>query len=304
LLQDDNLALMNNTSLYERRLLADPALDRRLAEDGYVVVDALDAAGVAHLTDVYNEVYDGSEVGFAHQAMLEPGARRARQNAATREAFVTYLSAMLPDQQVLSSGFIVKAATGESPIVPHADWSFVDEARDRSLNVFIAIGDIDASNGGLAVTPRSHLLPWPPRGTGTAYALAVSDELMRERLSVVALKSGQAILYDPRLLHASETNRSGKPRIFATMAVAPADATVVHYVRTGDVVREVEVDLDFYATLVIQTGATRGVRDIEKLLAGRPSRQVDGGTPITTEQFRQLLDPPKSPLRRMAARFR
>ena len=96
----------------------------------------------------------------------------------------------------------------------------------------------------------------------------ISDYLF-ENSTVVNSKAGEVVIYDVRLLHGSNDNKSDSARVAAALVMAPEEANLIHYVKhpTSDsVIYKLEVDADFFT-------------DIS--LIDYPSELIDENSPLT-----------------------
>jgi hypothetical protein len=274
-----------------RPVFADAELERSFTERGYVVVDALPAETVAELLEVHAASPDGDGPGFSYSMQLGAVDEKARIADALRSAYERHIGPMLIDFAVMAAGFAVKAAEGQSAIPGHLDWSMVDETRHRSLTGWIALTETNAANGALAVVPGSQRLPFTIRGSRTAAPIAAQPDVVSEHLEVVPMSAGQVILYEPRVIHGSATNASGRPRVAAGLGLLPAELTPLHYVgqerAPGQQLREVEVDRDFFFACAIDPSLGHDPL-IDELVAGRPSRVVSSTRAITAEDLGAL----------------
>jgi beta-hydroxylase len=137
-----------------------------------------------------------------------------------------------------------------SALALHQDWTYVDERVHRSFAVWVALDDCnpDLDNGPLLAVPASHHLVDAFRGPATPDWFAPHAEQVYDRLVPIAARSGEAIIMDNRVLHASPDNRSGRPRLALAAAVVPRSAQLVHAVALDhDTVRVIEVSDDFFA---------------------------------------------------------
>jgi hypothetical protein len=271
-----------------RPVFIDDDLERAFSDRGYAVVDMLPPEEVAALLGLYEETLGTEQPGFSYSMRLGATDAKAKIRHAVSKAYTRHLAGMLHDHSVAVCGFVAKGATGESTIPGHLDWSLVDETRHRSVNVWIALCDTGRANGALAVFPGSQRLPLTRRGSGTPPPLAAPPEVLAEHLTVVPMRAGQAILYEPRLIHGSATNTSGQPRIAAGLSLAPAGLDLIHYVTEGgSMLREVQVDGDFFHAYAIDPSLGRDPA-LDALIEGRPFRTVPQTSPITTENVRAL----------------
>ena len=269
-------------------VFTDERLERELTDRGYVVMDMLDADGVAELVDLYAATADGESSSVQFSAQYAAGATKAAIRAGLVQAYRRDLAGRMHPHEVVASGFIAKGRTGDSTIPAHLDWSIVDETRDRSVNVWVPLCDTSESNGALAVIPGSHRLPVTRRGTDTPPALAAPPEVLDEHMTVVPMRAGQAIVYDHRTIHGSASNVSDEARVAAVMSLIPTGVAPMHYVGAGEgELSEVQVDYEFFHAYVIDPDGGKGPNH-EALIAGRPTRSVPATAPITTEDIRGL----------------
>jgi Phytanoyl-CoA dioxygenase (PhyH) len=271
-----------------RPVFTDERLERQLTELGYVVVDMLDRDGVAELAELHAATCDGDPAGLDFTTQYPAGGAKDAIREGLLRAYRRDLAGQMHPQEVVVAAFITKGRSGDSTIPVHLDWAIVDEARDRSVNVWIPLCDVDESNGALAMLPGSHRLPLTRRGTDTAPALAAPPELMQERMTLVPMRAGQAVIYDHRTIHGSAANTSGERRVAAVMSLVPAGTTLVHYLGGGDgELRELQVDAGFFHAYVVDPDSDRGP-NVDALIAGRPSRSVPATAPITADDVRAL----------------
>ncbi|HEY0157917.1 MAG TPA: phytanoyl-CoA dioxygenase family protein [Thermoanaerobaculia bacterium] len=105
--------------------------------------------------------------------------------------------------------------------------------------VWLGLTDATAENGCLRVVPRSHRLGLVPHANVpdpdnlTSYGTTAQVEI--EAPCDIVMKAGEMSLHHPLLLHASNANRTGEPRIgfSATYSATPlpASLTAVAWVR-------------------------------------------------------------------------
>jgi ubiquinone/menaquinone biosynthesis C-methylase UbiE len=118
-------------------------------------------------------------------------------------------------------------------VPPHQDWTFVDETRFRSFNVWTPLTDVDLDNGALGVIHGSHrffgnqlrVSPSPQCRSLT------SDHLVTlfPFLDVKPLHAGQAIVFDNATIHGSPPNITDVARIATGLVVTHAEAELCHH---------------------------------------------------------------------------
>lgn len=227
--------------------MVDPAA---LADRGYATTPLLDGAeldraralwaglGVDpdltyYTTNVHADRATARRVDLKLKAILGPAAAR-----------------VLPGHEPFLAAFILKGRHG-GEVSLHPDWTYTDERRHRAVLFWCPLVDADAENGTLHVVPHSHRWVHGLRGSGDfpSPVEGVADELVAERAVTVALRAGEAVVYDAALLHGSAPSRQDRPRPAAALAVAPHGAPLVHFHRDpGGPVEGHRIDESWFTT--------------------------------------------------------
>jgi ectoine hydroxylase-related dioxygenase (phytanoyl-CoA dioxygenase family) len=126
--------------------------------------------------------------------------------------------------------FMIKPSNPDSFIPLHADWTYVDEEYDVSLNMWTPLTDTSQSNGSLCVIPNSNRVIKFIRGVNLYrfYAPNAGD-IIKSYGKQLNIRLGQAIIYDHKLLHYSLANVSGIDRRAATLVFMPKNRQLFHY---------------------------------------------------------------------------
>lgn len=167
-------------------------------------------------------------------------ATRAEARAADQEIKATFaraLGELLPGYEAFLGAFISKGARSDNPLDLHQDWTYTDEPAVRARLLWCPLVDVDADSGALLIAPGSHRWSELFRGSGDVPApLGVVAEQLEPGRGLVSLtvRAGEAVLYDPALLHGSTPGTSRQVRPVAALASAPAGARLVHYHQEGE----------------------------------------------------------------------
>ncbi|MBK7503758.1 MAG: phytanoyl-CoA dioxygenase family protein [Bacteroidetes bacterium] len=144
--------------------------------------------------------------------------------------------------------FIVKNQHKISNFPLHQDWSFVDENQYKTINIWIALQDTSAKNGGLYVIKGSHHLKNKIRGAGK---LSLDFDHYKKKLNPyltqLHLKKGQAVFFYHSLIHGSPSNSTNEPRKIISLSVLPINAKNIinQYDEISDTLFQYEVNADF-----------------------------------------------------------
>jgi ectoine hydroxylase-related dioxygenase (phytanoyl-CoA dioxygenase family) len=138
--------------------------------------------------------------------------------------------------------YAAKRAGGKSDMRLHQDWTLVDEAKFRSVSIWVALCDMNLWNGNLQVAERSHIYAAFPRGMNVPVPFEnIRGEIEQKFLTNIEMKKGDAVVFDHRLIHASPENNSDKIRLAAVMALIPTEADLLHYYKHEQKNGELEI---------------------------------------------------------------
>ncbi|MCU1496457.1 MAG: hypothetical protein JWM47_410 [Acidimicrobiales bacterium] len=213
------------------------ALLERVAADGYCTVPLLDADQVTEI----RAYFDGLEVDpetprFVSAVHLE----RERAIAVDRwlsEKIGPPLERLLgSDLEPFLSAFFAKGARHGDRMTYHQDWSYTDERHHRSVLTWIPLVDVGPGNGAMYVVPGSHRWSDGIRPSNIDAAPPTDPHLdaFEERAVLVEMRAGEALVYDPAIVHGTPPNTTDDTRPVAGLALVPRDAELVHYQADDD----------------------------------------------------------------------
>ena len=239
-----------------RVTFSDPELQAAFARDGYVKVPLISPQDVAELMSAWENLSSQRGPGFHASMYSDDRAFKAGTDQAVRAVLGPALEDWLEDHTAYVGNFVVKSPGPESEVGPHRDWTFVDESKYSTMTVWCPLTDTDDRNGTLRVVPGSHRWVQNPRGTPIdtfPFPFEGLREPLRERDSIpIAVRAGEAIIADHRLVHGSQPNLSEDVRVVAACGAAPAEAQLRHLYFVEDGVADVYAadDPDFFNELV------------------------------------------------------
>lgn len=212
------------------RLCRDAALHAQLERYGYAVIDFLDAHAVAAMRESAIAYAAQFGSGFHSSIFSSDDEYREASSAIVREATHRGVEERFADTTSIFSGFLVKQPTNRSFVGFHQDWTFVDEDRCDTFTVWIPLQDVDERNGCLMLVPGSHLLNCGLRGFGTDFPYnELIPSLLHSHTVSVPVRAGQAVVFSPRIFHASNPNWSEEPRYCANVVVVPRQAPLYYH---------------------------------------------------------------------------
>lgn len=213
-----------------RRVFNDDFLNETFRRDGAIVVPLLSSLEVSNLIDFFQREQKDAALGFHATMFSADVGYRTRVDQIVRAMMLPKLLPYLKAYRAVVGNFVVKEPSRRDSAVPvHQDWTFVDETKMHSLNVWCPLIDTTPENGRLHVFKGSHRLMQVLRGPYFPNPYVSNSKLIAERfMTELALDAGMAVIYDHALVHASPANRSGALRIAANLALVPEEAQLIH----------------------------------------------------------------------------
>lgn len=218
---------------------------------GYIKLKVTELSFINKLYDFYIHKEKDSVRNEFYSTIMHPKFEHKKEvNTFLVNSLQKMIEAFLPNYSGLFANYLAKSPLSSHQVGLHQDWTYTDETKYTSVNVWLPLCNTNERNGGLYVVPYSHKLPFAYRYTPFENDLYDVDEtnLKRKSLLIETMK-GEAIIYDSRLLHYSGRNNSTKERVACAGIFLPAHAPALHYFREKDVLCEYNVDLDFFCKL-------------------------------------------------------
>lgn len=222
-------------------LLRDPAAQRALSREGFVVLPGLLTDALPALRDLYARAEAGlmTRADWRSRGFDElmyataPELRREAQRALAALVAPAVARAFGDVRVAVGNLFVKRRAAPGSRVPLHQDFAIVDErAGAMSAQLWSPLVDVAEANGALGVVARSHRVANPFRAQGDASPFAAwADVLERERFERLALRAGDAVVFTGRTLHGSPPNRSNADRPALGCMLVPRAEPLLHYVR-------------------------------------------------------------------------
>ena len=132
-----------------------------------------------------------------------------------------------PNIRLHTSKLNVKAAGYGSPVDWHQDFAFYPHTNDDVLAVGVMLDDVTLENGPLMVFPGSHRGPVLNHHSGGVFAGTIdlsAHGLDPANAVKLIAPAGSISLHHARVIHGSDTNRSGHDRSMLFYEITAADA--------------------------------------------------------------------------------
>lgn len=206
----------------------------------------------------------------------------------TRPILDHVVAARLPGHRPVMATFVTKYPGPESRMFLHEDRTYVLPGSRPSRTLWIPLVDCDERSGGrLATIPGSGGLTTWLSGTGTPDLLRPFDRQLQGHLRARATGAGAVLVYDSRLLHASEPRNEGfGPRTAMVCVAIPEGEQLVHVVADGRRHRRVfSVDPSFFVD--VHPGEVRSWS-----VGRQPARELDDPPRLDRRALDRLLGAP------------
>ncbi len=225
-------------------LFIDDALNSQFAEEGFITVNFLDAGQLGQLSKIFSS-YCGGESELIDKVMYfsllsNPVETNKKVQAEVKEVFEPAYKKFLKNYKSLSESFLTKVPGAVGSLMLHQDWNYVNETNFNSATIWCPLVDVTIENGAMFVIKRSHKFFKLIRSATFPTARISGDGKLKQAITPVSLKAGQALIFHQSLWHGSYPNLSKNNRIIATSIVLEEPAPFVYFhKRTGQDIADV-----------------------------------------------------------------
>lgn len=236
----------------------DEKLHKHYMKYGWVVVkNVIEKQELDLFQQTYDHIatLDGYHLGdtlLNSGRVFNPEIRKLTREAIMKNA-ETILPRMFDMSQVdnnTSGSFIAKPPSDQSGLQVHQDSTVIDEENDYCLFVWIPFCDLTEQNGPVWVLDGSHLWGNTQRSLGVPWYLEKHADFLKKHMHPVIVNAGDAVIFDPALLHCSTPNYSDKLRLAVTVTVLRKNYQLVYYYKNKNIpsnkIEKYFVDENFY----------------------------------------------------------
>lgn len=239
-------------------MFIDEKIQEEFDQKGYAVVPFLNEQQINEMYHFYqneNKRFATYNPDYAEFSVLDAEIEnRKKIFKKVTSMFLPVASSILFNCRPLIANYVCKEP--QKGLVPvHQNWAVVDESKYASVSIWCPLIDTDKRNGTLAFVDGSHKYFRGPRGSYANRSFLLVDELiMKDYLTYVEMKAGNAIILDDSIVHYSSPNYSDNIRLAIQLIMIPAEAQAYHYTfreEKQEIFADLyEVDSDYYLGMV------------------------------------------------------
>ncbi|GIV34459.1 MAG: hypothetical protein KatS3mg031_1994 [Chitinophagales bacterium] len=210
----------------------DATLQQIFEREGIVSLPLFSKEELVYLQEIYQQTLPPSHGLSFHSTMFIPDMDyRKKTDQVLRSILSGKINRLLKEYRLLFANFITKEASPDTAVGIHQDWNFTSPEY-LSLNIWIPLVDIDKKTGLFYALKGSHHvfsnLRYTPYETD---AYAELENYIRKNATPFRVRAGEALIYHGAMVHFSDPNISGQPRIAVGCALIPQSAPNLHYYR-------------------------------------------------------------------------
>ncbi|MEM7105956.1 MAG: phytanoyl-CoA dioxygenase family protein [Bacteroidota bacterium] len=216
-------------------VLQNEEIHQYLTEHGYYLDKLSSTTIIEALSQLFSETHSISDErgGMFYSVYSRNLDYRKKVHSEIGQILKPYLNSLFKNFKVIINSFVVKAPGPESEFYLHQDTTGLDEHKYSALNLWIPLIDVDASNGALALVPKSHQFFSPYRGISFPAPFDNIQSTVRQFLKPIPMQKGEVLIFDNRVLHNSFSNLSEQTRVAVVCGIFPEEAELVTCHKSG-----------------------------------------------------------------------
>ena len=211
----------------------DQTLASQFHRDGFLVIpDFISQNALADLQTLYRKYPPELEMqgrGIYSNIEEQPKPVNKMIEQTIYSAFSPQLNKIFKNYKIYGGSFLIKGYGDNTATSLHQDWTAVDEANYPAFSIWIPLQDVSITTGCLTVVRGSHHWAETIRGVNFPSIYISMDGPAAKYTSTLPIKVGEAVVFSMNVFHGSTENLQGFQRPAMHLALAHADANLVHY---------------------------------------------------------------------------
>lgn len=223
------IKLYNNWQPIHHEVLRDSNLKEIIHTKGYAVIPFLGKQELSLLNELYHKEHSiqAKEGAMFYTLYSKDIDYRKRVHISIATLLEPIFEKHFHNYKNIVNIFINKISGSQSGFYTHQDTTALDEFKYSPLSIWIPLQDITPENGALGVIEKSHWFFSPYRSITIPFPFGKINSTVKNYLKPIYLKAGEALVFDPRIIHNSFTNSSGKDRIVVLCGIFPKEADFI-----------------------------------------------------------------------------
>ena len=229
-----------------RAVFKDSMLQQAIEERGYVTIPFLSEKEVDLLRSIYENNKSDRDSSEFHLSIWTSDVERKK---VIHDEIVGVIKQkcidLFDNYKHVVSNLAVKHPGQKSDFDLHQGINFVEEERFTSITLWIPLQDVNEENGCMQVIPRSHTFfnqPVRSQHYPTPFE-NIKEHIKKNHLVNLEMKSGEAWIFNHRLLHCSPVNQSNHVRLATLNVMVPSEASVILYYKASNEVQSESVEI-------------------------------------------------------------
>ncbi|HND45875.1 MAG TPA: phytanoyl-CoA dioxygenase family protein, partial [Chitinophagales bacterium] len=203
------------------------AYHQKLLEiNGYFTQQILDNDLAEKIKSIYFANFDDKTTTFYSTSFYPDFELKQKVNQEILNIIQPVLDKNFADYKILGSSFLRKLPNQNNPLPLHQDWTVTDEKKYGSYTIWIPLQDTNQTNGAIRVIDRSHQIDDSMRAPSLPVSFEKERPAFDKYLKTLTLKTGEAFIFNQKLMHASWPNQSNEERLALTIGLVPKEANL------------------------------------------------------------------------------
>ncbi len=200
-------------------IFKDDKINNEINSDGFIKLPILNEKEIDILRQLFFKWHPYPITGYYRSFFSQNKTYKNEVKHIISEIVVPKIINHFHDCIFTDGMFVVKPQSHEQLIEIHQDYSFVDETKHWSLNMWLPLVDTDQSNGTLQFLKKSHRFPHTLRGYGTPNIYKEFIPIIEKNLQTIPCKAGEGLFFFHNLIHGSTINKQNEARISISLSI-------------------------------------------------------------------------------------
>lgn len=201
--------------------------------NGFVIVDLLNNSEIELLSKLSkNSFVSQDELSFS--IIDNDYEYNSVLNNTLSKLIFSKIKYYIENFRTLNFSFIRKKAKSQNELLLHQDWSYTEENKFFSANIWCPIIETSKTNGGLFLLNKSHTTFDNVRSNSFETLRIPVNTFQKKHITNINTKTGQAVIFDPRLFHGSYPNNTIKNRDVLVCTILDKKAPFNYFYKDDD----------------------------------------------------------------------